>query len=66
MTEFWQSQSALEARVISLQNKINRPDERQGEPSFVVEGGCIEIEYLFEYSSCVFSHSLSVSPAYTA
>ena len=28
LTEFWQSQSALEARVISLQNEINRPDER--------------------------------------
>ena len=35
MTEF--RQSALEARVISLQNEINRPDERQGEPSFVVK-----------------------------
>ena len=37
LTEFWQSQSAFEARVISLQNDINRPDERQGEPSFVVK-----------------------------
>ena len=37
LTEFRQSQSALEARVISLQNEINRPDERQGEPSFVVK-----------------------------
>ena len=37
MTEFRQSQSALEARVISLQNEINRPDERQGEPSFVIK-----------------------------
>ena len=35
MTEF--RQSALEARVISLQNEINRPNERQGEPSFVVK-----------------------------
>ena len=66
MSELRQSQSALEAGVISLQNETHRPDERQGEPSFVVEGGCIEIEYLFEYSSCVFSHSLFVSPVYTA
>ena len=28
LTEFQQSQSALEARVINLQNEINRPDER--------------------------------------
>ena len=28
MTEFWQSQSALKARVINLQNEMNRPDER--------------------------------------
>ena len=31
-----QSHNALEARVISIQNDTNRPDERQGEPSFVV------------------------------
>ena len=37
LTEFRQSQSALEARVISLQNEINRPYERHGEPSFVVK-----------------------------
>ena len=38
LSEFRQSQSArLEARVISLQNEINRTDERQGEPSFVVK-----------------------------
>ena len=37
MTELRQSQSALEARVISLQQETNRPDERQGEPSFVVK-----------------------------
>ena len=37
MTELRQSQSALEARVISLQRETNRPDERQGEPSFVVK-----------------------------
>ena len=37
MTEFLQSQSVFEARVISLQNEINRPDELQGEPSFVVK-----------------------------
>ena len=37
MTELRQSQSALEARVISLQHETNRPDERQGEPSFVVK-----------------------------
>ena len=32
-----QSHNALEARVISIQNDTNRPDERQGEPSFVVD-----------------------------
>ena len=37
MSELRQPQSALEARVISLQNETNRPDERQGEPSFVVK-----------------------------
>ena len=37
LTEFRQSQSPLEARVISLHNEINRPNERQGEPSFVVK-----------------------------
>ena len=37
MTELRQSQSALEARVISLQRETNRPNERQGEPSFVVK-----------------------------
>ena len=37
MTELQQSQSALEARVISLQRETNRPNERQGEPSFVVQ-----------------------------
>ena len=31
------SDSALEARVISIQRDANRPDERQGEPSFVVK-----------------------------
>ena len=33
----WQSHNALEAHVISIQHDINRPDERQGEPSFVVK-----------------------------
>ena len=37
MSELRQSQSALEARVISLKNETNRPNERQGEPSFVVK-----------------------------
>ena len=37
MTELRQSQSALEARVISLQRETNRPDEWQGERSFVVK-----------------------------
>ena len=38
MNELQQSQNALEARVISLQNETNRPDERQGESSnFVVK-----------------------------
>ena len=32
-----QSHNGLEAHVISIQNDINRPDERQGEPSFVVK-----------------------------
>ena len=32
----WQSHNALEACAISIQNDTNRPDERQGEPSFVV------------------------------
>ena len=32
-----QSHNALEPRVISIQNDTNRPDERQGEPSFVVK-----------------------------
>ena len=32
-----QSHSAIEARVISTQSDTNRPDERQGEPSFVVK-----------------------------
>ena len=32
-----QSHSALEARVISIQCDANIPDERQGEPSFVVK-----------------------------
>ena len=36
MSELWQSQSALRARVISLQRDTNRPIERQGEQSFVV------------------------------
>ena len=46
LTEFRQSESALEARVISLQNEINRPDERQGEPSFVVKGKSMRMETL--------------------
>ena len=37
MTKLWQSQSALEARVISLQREANRPDEWQGEPSSVIK-----------------------------
>ena len=37
MSELRQSQSSPEARVISLQNETNRPDEHQGEPSFVVK-----------------------------
>ena len=37
MSELRLSQSALEAGVISLQNETHRPDERQGEPSFVVK-----------------------------
>ena len=32
-----QSHSALEARVISMQLNTNKPDERQGEPSFVIK-----------------------------
>ena len=37
MSELRQSQRALEAHLISLQSETNRPDERQGEPSFVVK-----------------------------
>ena len=32
-----QSHNALEARVISIQKDTNRPDERQGESSFVIK-----------------------------
>ena len=37
MSKLRQSQSALEACVISLQRETNRPNERQAEPSFVVK-----------------------------
>ena len=32
-----QSHNALEARVISIQKDTNRPNERQGESSFVIK-----------------------------
>ena len=37
ISELRQSHGSLEACVISMQCDINRPDERQGEPSFVIK-----------------------------